>query len=301
MAENKKVMLMILDGWGIGNGDKGDVIASAPTPFMDSLINEYPHSKLLACGEYVGLPEGQMGNSEVGHLNLGAGRVLYQDMVRITRAIKDKSLWNHPQILKAYNYAKENNKQVHLVGLIGPGGVHALSTHMVALCNIATEMGLENVFVHGLTDGRDTDPRSGYGFIETDIEALKGTNGKFASLVGRYYGMDRDKNWDRMKIAYDLWAEGKGEKTTNILDAVQKSYEGGVTDEFLRPIVVTDNDGNPITKFEKGDVVICFNFRTDRLRQATIAFTQQDLPDFGMNTMDLQWYTMTDMKADSKE
>lgn len=300
MSENKKVMLMILDGWGIGNGDKGDVIASAPTPFMDSLINEYPHSKLLACGEYVGLPEGQMGNSEVGHLNLGAGRVLYQDMVRITRAIKDKSLWSQPQILKAYNYAKENNKQVHLVGLIGPGGVHALSSHMVALCKIATEMGLEKVFVHGLTDGRDTDPRSGYGFLETDIEALKSTNGKFASLVGRYYGMDRDKNWDRMKIAYDLWAEGKGEKTTDLLDAVQKSYDGGVTDEFLRPIIVSDNDGNPITKFEEGDVVICFNFRTDRLRQATIAFTQQDLPDFGMKTINLQWYTMTEYKADFK-
>ncbi len=300
MSENRKTMLMILDGWGMGNGDKGDVIATAPTPFMDSLMGKYPHSQLLASGEHVGLPDGQMGNSEVGHLNLGAGRVLYQDMVRITRAIKDKSLWSHPQLVKAYSYAKENNKQVHLVGLIGPGGVHSLSKHMVALCQMATEMGLENIFIHGLTDGRDTDPRSGYGFIETDLEDLKGTNGKFASLIGRYYGMDRDKNWDRMKLAYDLWLEGKGEKVTDILAAVQKSYDNGVTDEFLQPMVVVNEEGNPLAVFEGGDVVICFNFRTDRLRQATIAFTQQDLPEFGMETQDLEWYTMTEYKSDFK-
>lgn len=291
---------MILDGWGIGKGDKSDVVATAPTPFIDSLMEEYPHSKLLASGEYVGLPDGQMGNSEVGHLNLGAGRVLYQDMVKITRAIKDKSLWSHPQIVKAYTYAKENNKQVHLVGLIGPGGVHSLSKHMVALAQIATEMGLEDIFVHGLTDGRDTDPNSGLGFIKTDLEDLKGTNAKFASLVGRYFGMDRDKNWDRMKLAYDLWLEGKGNKTTNVLEAVQASYDADVTDEFIKPIVVTDEAGQPIGTFQKGDVVICFNFRTDRLRQATIAFTQEDLPDFGMKTQDLEWYTMTEYKADFK-
>ena len=301
MAENKKAMLMILDGWGIGKGDKSDVISTAPTPFIDSLMKEYPHSQLLASGEYVGLPDGQMGNSEVGHLNLGAGRVLYQDMVKITRAIKDKSLWKHPQILKAYNYAKENNKQVHLVGLIGPGGVHALSSHMIALCQIATEMGLENIFVHGLTDGRDTDPRSGCGFIENDLKELKNTNGKFASIIGRYYGMDRDKNWDRMKLAYDLWLEGKGKKSTDLLATIQKFYDENITDEFMKPIVMTDEAGNPLTTFEGGDVVICFNFRTDRLRQATIAFTQQDLPDFGMSTQDLEWYTMTEYKADFKD
>nr|HPR60860.1 2,3-bisphosphoglycerate-independent phosphoglycerate mutase [Prolixibacteraceae bacterium] len=204
----RKTLLMILDGWGIGKGDNTDVVKTAPTPFIDSLMEKYPHSQLLASGEHVGLPDGQMGNSEVGHLNLGAGRVLYQDMVKITRAIRDKSLWQHPQILKAYNYAKENNKQIHLVGLIGPGGVHALSSHMVALSQIATEMGIEKVFVHGLTDGRDTDPRSGYGFIESDLEALKSTNARFASIIGRYFGMDRDKNYDRMKLAYDLWLEG---------------------------------------------------------------------------------------------
>lgn len=300
MTENKKTLLMILDGWGMGKGDKSDVVASAPTPFIDSLMKEYPHSKLMACGEFVGLPDGQMGNSEVGHLNLGAGRVLYQDMVRITRAIKDKSLWQHPQILKAYNYAKENNKQVHLIGLIGPGGVHALSAQMIALCQIATEMGLEKVFIHGLTDGRDTDPRSGYDFLKSDLDGIKGTNAKFASIVGRYFGMDRDKNWDRMKLAYDLWIEGKGEKSTNLLETIQKEYNNGITDEFMNPIVMTDEKGKPLATFKSGDVVICFNFRTDRLRQATIALTQQDLPEFGMKTQNLEWYTMTEYKADFK-
>jgi 2,3-bisphosphoglycerate-independent phosphoglycerate mutase len=300
MTENKKTLLMILDGWGIGKGDKSDVVATAPTPFLDSLMKEYPHSKLMACGEFVGLPDGQMGNSEVGHLNLGAGRVLYQDMVKITRAIKDKSLWQHPQLLKAYNYAKENNKQVHLIGLIGPGGVHALSSHMIALCQIATDMGLEKIFIHGLTDGRDTDPRSGYDFIKSDLEGIKSTNARFASLIGRYYGMDRDKNWARMKLAYDLWTEGKGEKSTNLLDTIQKEYNKGITDEFMNPIVITDETGKPQATFESGDVVICFNFRTDRLRQATIAFTQQDLPEFGMKTLPLEWYTLTEYKADFK-
>lgn len=300
MATNKKAMLMILDGWGIGNGSNSDIVSTAPTPFLDSLMEKYPHSQLLASGEYVGLPDGQMGNSEVGHLNLGAGRVLYQDMVKITKAIKEDTLKDHPQIVKAYTYAKENNKNVHLVGLIGPGGVHSLSSQMIALAEIATNAGLENIFVHGLTDGRDTDPRSGYGFIESDIEALKNTNARFASLIGRYYGMDRDKNWDRMKLAYDLWLEGKGTLTTDVLASVKASYDEGVTDEFLKPLAVADESGNPIGKFEKGDVVICFNFRTDRLRQATIAFTQENLPDFNMEIQDLQWYTMTEYKADFK-
>jgi 2,3-bisphosphoglycerate-independent phosphoglycerate mutase len=300
MAEIQKTLLMILDGWGIGDGSKSDIIATAPTPFMDAAKEKYPNSQLLTCGEHVGLPEGQMGNSEVGHLNIGAGRVLYQDMVKITKAIKDKSLWVHPQIVKAYTYAKENNKKVHLIGLIGPGGVHALSSHMAALAQIATDMGLEDIFIHGLMDGRDTDPRSGHGFVETDMEALKPTNAKFASLIGRYYGMDRDKNWDRMKLAYDLYTEGKGEKSTNILASIQASYDNGVTDEFMKPIVMVDENDEPVAKIEEGDVVICFNFRTDRLRQTTIAFTQEDLPDYGMKTMDLQWYTMTNYKADFK-
>ena len=300
MADNQKTLLMILDGWGIGDGSKSDIVSTAPTPFMDSLIEKYPHSQLLASGENVGLPDGQMGNSEVGHLNIGAGRVLYQDMVKITKAIRDKSLWEHPQIIKAYTYAKENNKKVHLIGLIGPGGVHALSSHMVALCQIATDMGLENIFIHGLTDGRDTDPRSGYGFIENDMKALEGTNAKFASLIGRYFGMDRDKNYDRLKLAYDLYTQGKGEKSSDILESIKKSYDSGVTDEFLKPIVMVDENDEPLAKIEEDDVVICFNFRTDRLRQTTIAFTQQDLPEFGMHTINLQWYTMTNYKADFK-
>ncbi|WP_319500697.1 2,3-bisphosphoglycerate-independent phosphoglycerate mutase [uncultured Draconibacterium sp.] len=298
MADNQKTLLMILDGWGIGDGSKSDIVATAPTPFIDSLMEKYPHSQLLASGENVGLPDGQMGNSEVGHLNIGAGRVLYQDMVKITKAIRDKSLWENPKLVEAYTYAKENNKKVHLIGLIGPGGVHALSSHMVALSQIATDMGLEDVFIHGLTDGRDTDPRSGYGFLENDLKALEGTNAKFASLIGRYYGMDRDNNFDRLKLAYDLYTQGKGEKSTDILASMKASYEAGVTDEFLKPIVMVDEAGEPLAKIEEEDVVICFNFRTDRLRQTTIAFTQKDLPEFGMHTMNLQWYTMTTYKAD---
>ncbi|MBN2728413.1 MAG: 2,3-bisphosphoglycerate-independent phosphoglycerate mutase [Bacteroidales bacterium] len=300
MAQIKKVLLMILDGWGIGDGSKSDIVATAPTPFMDSLNEKYPHSQLLTSGENVGLPDGQMGNSEVGHLNIGAGRVLYQDMVKITKAIREKTLGENPQIVKAYIYAKENNKKVHLIGLIGPGGVHALSSHMVALCQIGTDMGLSDIFVHGLTDGRDTDPRSGYGFLKDDLEALESTNGKFATIIGRYYGMDRDKNYDRLKLAYDLYTEGKGEKSTDLLATIQKYYDEGITDEFMKPIVMVDDNGEPLAKIEEGDVVICFNFRTDRLRQTTIAFTQEDLPDYGMKTMDLQWYTMTNYKADFK-
>ncbi|NLO01253.1 MAG: 2,3-bisphosphoglycerate-independent phosphoglycerate mutase [Bacteroidales bacterium] len=300
MTLNKKTLLMILDGWGIGDGSERDIISSAPTPVMDNLLQQYPHSQLLTCGENVGLPDGQMGNSEVGHLNIGAGRVLYQDMVKITRAIKDRSLWKNPALLKAFNYAKENDKKVHLIGLIGPGGVHALSSHMVALSQIGTDMGIEKIFIHGLTDGRDTDPRSGYGFIENDLQALSSTNAKFASLIGRYYGMDRDKNWDRIKLAYDLFTKGKGTKATNLLTAVKDSYNEGVTDEFIKPIVMVNETGEPLALIEENDVVICFNFRTDRLRQITIAFTQENLPESGMSTLPLQWYTLTNYKADFK-
>lgn len=300
MANYKKAILIILDGWGIGDGSERDIIATAPTPFMDSLVAKYPHSQLLTCGRNVGLPDGQMGNSEVGHLNIGAGRIIYQDMVKITKAIEERTLWSEPQIVKAFRYAKENNKKVHLIGLIGPGGVHALSSHMIALCQIGTDMGLDNIYIHGLTDGRDTDPRSGYGFVEDDLKNLKGTNGKFASLIGRYYGMDRDKNWDRMKLAYDLYTQGIGKPATDLLTAIKESYDEGVTDEFIKPIVIVDEKGNPLAKIEENDVVICFNFRTDRLRQTTIAFTQKDLPEYGMHTMPLQWYTMTNYKADFK-
>lgn len=300
MADYKKAILIILDGWGIGDGSKRDIIAQAPTPFMDSLLASYPHSQLLTSGRNVGLPDGQMGNSEVGHLNIGAGRVIYQDMVRITKAIEERTLWTEPQVVKAFTYAKENNKKVHLIGLVGPGGVHALSSHMVALCQIGTDMGLSDIFIHGLTDGRDTDPRSGFGFVEDDLKSLQGTNGKFASLIGRYFGMDRDKNYDRLKLAYDLYTQGKGKPATDILSAIRESYDEGITDEFIKPIVMVNEKGEPLAKIEENDVVICFNFRTDRLRQTTIAFTQKDLPEFGMHTMPLQWYTMTNYKSDFK-
>ena len=300
MAKHKKALLMILDGWGIGDGTRRDVISTAPTPFLDYLNANYPHSQLLTSGENVGLPDGQMGNSEVGHLNIGAGRVIYQDMVKITKSIRDKTLWKEAQIVKAFTYAKENNKNVHLIGLIGPGGVHALSAHMIALCQIGTDFGLKNTFIHGLTDGRDTDPRSGLGFLEDDLKNLEGTNGKFASLIGRYFGMDRDKNWERMKLAYDLYTEGKGTPSTDLLETVKESYAAGVTDEFMKPIVMVDENGKPLATIQENDVVICFNFRTDRLRETTIAFTQQDFPEFGMKTIPLQWYTMTNYKADFK-
>lgn len=300
MADIQKTMLMILDGWGIGDKTASDVIYSTPTPFMDSLYEKYPHGQLLTSGEDVGLPDGQMGNSEVGHLNIGAGRVLYQDLVKINKAIREKTLWANPQVLKAYDYAKANDKQVHLIGLIGPGGVHALSFHMVALAQIATGLGLQKIFVHGLTDGRDTDPRSAYGFVGEDLKALENTNARFATLIGRYYGMDRDTNWDRIKLAYDLLTKAEGTKHKDILAAIQSSYDEGITDEFIKPLVFTDGQGRPLTTIQEGDVVICFNYRTDRLRELTIAFTQEDHPEQGMNTIPLEWFTMTNYKASFK-
>ena len=291
---------MILDGWGIGDKTASDVIYSTPTPFIDSLYEKYPHSQLLTSGENVGLPDGQMGNSEVGHLNIGAGRVLYQDLVKINKAIREKTLWTNPQILKAYNYAKANHKQVHLIGLIGPGGVHALSLHMIALAQIATEMGLEKIFVHGLTDGRDTDPRSAHDFVMEDLKALESTNAKFATLIGRYYGMDRDTNWNRVKLAYNLLTKAEGKKRKDVLAAIQESYDEGVTDEFINPIVFTDDQDQPLTTIQEGDVVICFNYRTDRLRELTMVFTQENHPEQEMKTIPLEWYTMTNYKSSFK-
>lgn len=291
---------MILDGWGIGNKTASDVIYSTPTPFIDSLWANYPHSQLLTSGENVGLPDGQMGNSEVGHLNIGAGRILYQDLVKINKAIRENKLKDNVQVVKAFNYAKAQNKQVHLIGLIGPGGVHALSSHMVALAQIATDMGLTKIFVHGLTDGRDTDPRSGYGFVEEDLKSLASTNARFATLVGRYYGMDRDNNWNRVKLAYDMLTKSEGTRSRDLLAAIQASYDEGVTDEFIKPIVLTDEQDQPLTTIQEGDVVICFNYRTDRLREMTIAFTQENHPEQEMKTMPLEWYTMTNYKSSFK-
>ena len=300
MSEVKRTLLMILDGWGIGDKSKSDVIYTTHPAYIDHLWNTYPHSQLLTSGEDVGLPDGQMGNSEVGHLNIGAGRVLYQDLVKINKAIRENKLKDNKQIIKAFTYAKENNKPVHLIGLIGPGGVHALSLHMVALAQIATDMGLDKIFIHGLTDGRDTDPRSGYGFVEEDLKQLAGTKAKFATLVGRYFGMDRDNNWNRVKLAYDMLTRSVGQKSRDLLATIQESYDAGVTDEFIQPIVMTDEKDQPIATIQEGDVVICFNYRTDRLREMTIAFTQENHPEQEMKTIPLHWYTMTNYKSSFK-
>lgn len=289
----KKVLLTILDGWGIGDGSQSDVISVANTQYWDKLIATYPNSKLLTCGENVGLPDGQMGNSEVGHLNIGAGRIVYQDLVKINKEIREGKIDKNPVLVEAFKYAKENNKAVHFLGLVSDGGVHSLDKHLYKLCDLTKDYGLERVFIHALTDGRDTDPRSGYGYIKNLLEHLENSNGKIASLCGRYYTMDRDKRWERIKQGYDLITKGIGKPTTDILKAIQESYDEGVTDEFIKPIVCTDDSGNPIGVVQEGDVFICFNFRTDRLREITIALTQKDMHEFDMHTIDLYYLTMT--------
>lgn len=289
----RKVLLMILDGWGKGNKSKSDVVYQGNTPFMDSLMEKYPNSELLASGENVGLPDGQMGNSEVGHLNIGAGRIVYQDLVKINKAIEDNSIAKNPQIVKAFTYAKENKKAVHFVGLVSDGGVHSMDTHLYKFCDLTKDYGLDQVFIHAITDGRDTDPKSGKGYIKNLLDHLQKSNGQIASLIGRYYTMDRDKRWERIKKGYDLMVNATGKHATDILGAMQESYDQGVTDEFIKPVVMVDDNDNPVGKITEGDVVICFNFRTDRLRQITQALTQQDFHEFGMHTLDLQYYTLT--------
>ena len=289
----QKVVLMILDGWGKGNGQKADVISNAKTPNYDKFIKNFPNSELLTDGENVGLPKGQMGNSEVGHLNIGAGRVVYQDLVKINKEIESGKFFQNPVLLKAFKYAKENDKQVHLLGLVSNGGVHSTEDHLLAIVKLSDDLGLKKTFIHALTDGRDTDPKSGIGFLKKITDALENSNVKLASLVGRYYTMDRDKRWERVKKGYDLMLEGIGKKSTDILKSMQESYDNDITDEFIEPIVMTDKDGNPVTKIQSGDVVICFNFRTDRLRQITTVLTQKDMPEHGMKTLDLEYFTMT--------
>lgn len=291
--ENKKSILIILDGWGLGDKSKSNLIYNSHTPVMDKLTEKYPNSRLMASGEHVGLPDGQMGNSEVGHLNIGAGRVVYQDLVKINLAIKDDSISENEVLKNAMTYAKDNNKAVHFLGLVSDGGVHSSDRHLYKLCDITRDYGLEDVFIHAFTDGRDTDPKSGYGFLKNLRDHLEKSNGKIASLVGRYYAMDRDKRWERIKIAYDLLVNGTGEKSSDILEAIKSSYDNNVTDEFIKPVVMVDDEGEPVGTINEGDVVICFNFRTDRLRQMTIALTQQDFPDLGMKTMPLHYVTMT--------
>jgi len=298
--KNNKALLMILDGWGIGDGSVSDVISQVPTPNLTSFKKNYPNSRLHASGEDVGLPDGQMGNSEVGHLNIGAGRVIYQDLVKINKECKTGDIKKNSVLTAAFSYARDNGKQVHFFGLLSDGGVHSLDKHLYALCDMTLDYGLKNVFVHGFGDGRDTDPRSGIGYMKSLLDHLEKSNGKVASFIGRYYAMDRDKRWERIKDAYDLIVNGIGTRTVDILDAMQKSYDNDVTDEFMKPVVVTDKKGEAIGKLKEGDVVVFFNFRNDRAKELTIALTQKDLPEFGMKTMPLYYCTMTPYDATYK-
>ena len=290
----KKALLMILDGWGIGNHSKGDVIFSTPTPYWDKLLATYPHSRLQASGENVGLPDGQMGNSEVGHLNIGAGRVVYQDLVKINKACADGSILENPEIKSAFSYAKNSGKAIHFMGLTSNGGVHSSLDHLFALCDIAKHYGLEKVYIHCFMDGRDTDPHSGIGFIRQLQEHCAKSAGQIASIIGRYYAMDRDKRWERVKVAYDLLVKGEGVQATDMVEAVQQSYDNDVTDEFIKPINNANIDGT----IKEDDAVIFFNYRNDRAKELTIALTQHDIPEAGMTTIPgLQYYCMTPYDA----
>ncbi|MDR0732559.1 MAG: 2,3-bisphosphoglycerate-independent phosphoglycerate mutase [Dysgonamonadaceae bacterium] len=291
--ENKKALLVILDGWGLGDKTKRDVIYSTETPYWDYLLENYPHSQLQASGENVGLPDGQMGNSEVGHLNIGAGRVVYQDLVKINIAARDNSILENPGIKNAYAYAKTNGKKIHIMGLVSNGGVHSSLEHLFKLTDISKTYGIDQTFIHCFMDGRDTDPKSGAGFIRKLEAHLKATTGQIATIIGRYYAMDRDKRWERVKVAYDLLVSGTGAQTENPAEAVEQSYAEGVTDEFIKPIVCVKN-GKPVATVEAGDVVIFFNFRNDRAKELTIVLSQQDMPEQGMHMIpNLQYYTMT--------
>ncbi len=293
MENKSKVLLMILDGWGIGNKQKSDAIFNANPEYINKLTASYPHAQLLTSGENVGLPDGQMGNSEVGHQNIGAGRVVYQDLVMINKEIKENKISSNPVLTQAFKYAKEKNVAVHFLGLVSDGGVHSLDKHLYKLCDITKEYNLNKVFIHAFTDGRDTDPESGIGFIKNLENHLKTSNGTIATIVGRYYAMDRDKRWERIKIAYDMLTSGIGKKTTSIVDSMEESYKEGVTDEFIKPIVKVDDKGNPIGTIKEGDVVFCFNFRTDRLREMTVVLTQTNMPEHGMKTIPLHYVTLT--------
>lgn len=278
-----------MDGWGLGKVKKSDAIQHANVPFVDSLYNQYPNNTLVACGQAVGLPDGQMGNSEVGHLNLGAGRIVYQELERVNQAIKTGELQKNPQILAAINYAQQNNRKLHLLGLVSDGGVHSHIHHLKAIVSVCAQNNLHNVFVHAFTDGRDTDPKSGMGFIGDLQNHLNKTTGKIASVTGRYFAMDRDKRWERIKIAYDALVNGSGAASNNILESIQASYQSNVTDEFIMPIINAACNG----KIEAHDAVICFNFRTDRCREITQVLTQKDMPEYQMKTLPLHYTTMT--------
>ena len=285
---DKKVALLILDGWGIGDGSASDAVAKASTPVVDNLYQQYPHSTLRTSGLDVGLPPGQMGNSEVGHLNIGAGRVIFQELVKINIAIEQKSIDLNPTLVEAFRYAKENNKPVHFMGLVSDGCIHSSDKHLHHLINVAQEQNVQEFYVHAFTDGRDTDPHSGVNFITILEQKLSSTRGKLASIVGRYYAMDRDKRWERVKIAYDLLIKGEGEVSGNFTETMKQRYANGETDEFLHPII---SPQKPVIK--EGDVVISFNYRTDRCREITEVLTQDNYPDFGMHTLPIRYVTMT--------
>ncbi len=294
---SNKVLLMILDGWGIGNGTKSDVISQIHPAYISAMTEKYPHAELRTDGENVGLPNGQMGNSEVGHLNIGAGRVVYQDLVKINRACADNSIYENEEIVKAFEYAKANGVNVHFMGLTSDGGVHSSIEHLYKLAEIAAKYGIENTFVHCFMDGRDTDPKSGKGFIADVEAALAERTGKIASIIGRYYAMDRDKRWERVKVAYDLLVNGVGDAATDMVEAMQRSYDEGITDEFVKPIVRIDENGEVIGRIKPNDLVIFYNYRNDRAKEITIVLTQQDMPEEGMHTMPLYYCCMTPYDA----
>jgi 2,3-bisphosphoglycerate-independent phosphoglycerate mutase len=290
--KGKKTILMILDGWGHGDKSESNAIYNAKTPFIDSLYNNTLNSELLTHGKHVGLPDGQMGNSEVGHLNIGAGRVVFQDLAKINNAIKENKFGDNEQLLSSFNYCLKNNKPLHLMGLVSDGGIHSHNTHLYEICRLAKKYKIKDVFIHAFTDGRDTDPKSALHYIKELQLNLSGA--KIASVCGRYYAMDRDNRWERVKQAYDLLVNGVGEKSSNILASIESSYENKITDEFIKPIVCVDKQNNLITKIENDDAVICFNFRTDRCREISYVLTQKNMHEFQMNILDIHFTTMTE-------
>lgn len=291
---SKKAMLVIMDGWGLGQVKNSDAIQHARVPFVTSLYSKYPNTTLVTCGEEVGLPEGQMGNSEVGHLNLGAGRIVYQELQRINVAIRDGSFAQNTTINQSIDYALQHNKALHLIGLVSDGGVHSHLNHVKAIVSLCKQKGCEQVFVHAITDGRDTDPKSGLGFVKELQEHLNGNTGKIATVIGRYYAMDRDKRWERVKLAYDGLVKGQGTASDNALSSIEASYEAGITDEFIKPVIIHNSNGQPIASIQNGDAVICFNFRTDRCREITEVLTQQAFPELDMQPLQLHYTTMTE-------
>lgn len=290
---NKKVILMILDGWGKSPDPEVSAVDKANTPFIDSLYTKYANSNLLTDGMNVGLPEGQMGNSEVGHMNLGAGRIVYQDLAKINKAVNENTLSSEPVLKSAFDYAKKNNKDVHFLGLLSDGGVHSHTNHIKGLIAAGKESGVNNMYLHAFTDGRDVDPKSGKGFLEDIVAFGSDKNTKLATVIGRYYAMDRDKRWERVKEAYDVIVNAEGEKSTDIGKTIQKSYDADITDEFIKPIVMTNTDGTPIASVKEGDVVIFFNFRTDRGRELTQVLSQVDMHEQNMHKLDLYYVTLT--------